>query len=103
MLKDWKMNIIRGPSITEDKKSKIYSTSIPTTVHLDLLAAGDIPDPFIKENYPTVKWVSDCDYLYSTNFNISDEVIKHPFQKLTFEGIDTYADITLNGKHILST
>lgn len=97
------MSILGGPTITEEKKSKVYSTSIPTTVHLDLLAAGDIPDPFVEENYPTVKWVSDCDYLYSTTFNISEEVFNRPFQKLTFEGIDTYSDITLNGKHILST
>lgn len=97
------MRILGGPSVTEEKKNKVYSTSIPTTVHLDLLAAGDIPDPFVKENYPTVKWVSDCDYLYSTEFTVADGVLNHTYQKLTFEGIDTYSDITLNDKHILST
>lgn len=46
---DWSMNIIDGPpeSIAQ-LKSKIYKTSIPTTVHLDLLTAKDIPDPFLK-------------------------------------------------------
>lgn len=99
--KDWTMRIVKGPTIDEEKKTKIYKTSIPTTVHLDLLAANDIPDPFLKENYPTVKWVSDCDYLYTTNFTISDEISKYAHQKITFEGIDTYAEVTLNGKKIL--
>jgi hypothetical protein len=50
----WAMNIISGPSESDSLKNKIYQTSVPTTVHLDLLTAGDIPDPFIKDNYPKV-------------------------------------------------
>ena len=60
-----------GPAIAQTLKSKTYQTSLPTTAHLDLLAAGDISDPFIKDNYPTVKWVSDCTFLYSLNFKVT--------------------------------
>lgn len=50
-----------------------------------------------------LKWVSDCDYQYTLNFTVSDETFKHQFQKLVFEGIDTYAEIKLNNQKILVT
>lgn len=103
LLKDWEMRILKGPGLTQERKDKIFKTSIPTTVHLDLLEAAEIPDPFLKENYPTVKWVSDCDYIYSTNFSVNAATLKFVHHKLTFEGIDTYAEVSLNGKKILTT
>ena len=42
--KDWTMRIVKGPTIDEEKKTKIYKTSIPTNMQLDLLSANEIPD-----------------------------------------------------------
>ena len=50
-----------------------------------------------------MKWVSECDYLYTTSFVLPDDVFKHTYHKLVFEGIDTYSSIALNGKPILTT
>ena len=50
-----------------------------------------------------MKWVSECDYLYSTTFTLDDDVFKHQYHKLVFEGIDTYSSVSLNGKPILTT
>lgn len=34
---------------------------------------------------------------------ITDEIFNHDFQKLSFEGIDTYSEVFLNDKKILIT
>jgi beta-mannosidase len=103
LAKNWEMNLLEGPENISPLKAKVYKTSIPTTVHLDLLAAKDIPDPFIKENYPGVKWISDCTARYALNFSVDEATFSHTYQQLVFEGIDTYADIRLNKVSILST
>jgi beta-mannosidase len=70
-------------------------------VHLDLQQAGEIPNPLEKENYPALKWVSESDYVYSTEFTVSEAVFGHVYHKLTFEGIDTYAEVFLNDRMVL--
>jgi beta-galactosidase/beta-glucuronidase len=100
---NWVMSVLSGSTNIDKLKQKTYPTSIPTTAHLVLQAANDIPDPFLKENYPTLKYVSEINVLFATNFTISDEVFKLSHQQLVFDGIDTYSDIFLNGQKIIST
>lgn len=100
---NWIMSVLSGPPNVDKLKQKTYPTSIPTTAHLVLQAANDIPDPFLKENYPTLKYVSEINVLFATDFTVSDEAFKLSQQQLVFDGIDTYSDIFLNGQKILST
>ncbi|KAL6721533.1 hypothetical protein ACLMJK_000637 [Lecanora helva] len=73
----------------------------PTTVHLDLLHHGLIPDPNIGMNENTVQWVGEKSWLYRTAFQNP----KTPTQKavLAFDGLDTHATVRLNGVIILKT
>ena len=64
------MTVMDGPVTAAGVKSKTYDTSIPTTVHLDLLTAKDIPDPFLLDNYPKVEWVSKLTVKYTLNFGV---------------------------------
>lgn len=100
---NWSMSILSGPNNIEKIKGKVYPTSIPTTLHLVLEAAGDIPNPYLKENYPTLKYVSDCNIKFNVNFNVDDSTFSMDHQQLVFEGIDTYSDIYLNEHKILTT
>ena len=68
------MTFKSGPSNIDRIKDKSYPTSIPTTLHLVLQAAGDIPDPFLKENYPTLKYLSDCNIQFAANFTVEPGV-----------------------------
>ena len=45
--KDWKMTLLGGSSEAQALKGKIFDISIPTTVHLDLEKAGEIPNPLV--------------------------------------------------------
>ncbi|KAK5654337.1 hypothetical protein OQA88_7515 [Cercophora sp. LCS_1] len=78
------------------------SAQVPGDVHSDLLKHGVIPDPFVDLNELEVAWVADETWHYRTEFETpSDVVADGVFVDLVFEGLDTYATVTLNGSEIL--
>ena len=56
-----------------------------------------IPNPFYGKNEEKVQWVENEDWTYRTTFNVTDEQLAREAAVLEFEGLDTYADIYLNG------
>ncbi len=76
---------------------------VPGCVHTDLLANGKIPDPFYGTNEKEVQWVDKQDWEYESRFDLTDELLGLPRLELVFSGLDTYADVTVNGHQILST
>lgn len=76
---------------------------VPGTVHDDLLRLNMIPDPFFGTNEDSVQWVEDKDWEYKTSFTITPDQLLHDEAILNFEGLDTFADIYLNGALIKRT
>ena len=74
--------------------------TVPGTVHTDLLANGRIEDPFYRMNELGLQWIDKKDWEYRTEFSVDDELINKKNQYLVFKGLDTYADIYLNGECI---
>lgn len=114
------MNLQRIP-LTDFKWSELGSglkgkTKIPTkyvscdkirplvssrgSIHLDLLAASAIPDPFIGKNESVVQWVHSKDWVYTCEFP-AQPVQENEYVVLSFEGLDTFAVVSLNGQEIL--
>ena len=79
-----------------------YPATVPGVVHTDLLDNGLIGDPFYRLNERGVQWVDKEDWMYRTTFDVSPELFSKENIILRFDGLDTYADVTLNGKKILS-
>ena len=77
------------------------SARVPGTVHQDLLDHGRLPDPFYGMNEQKVQWVEKEDWLYRTVFTVTADQLKSDAAWLTFEGLDTYADVYLNGSLLL--
>ena len=73
---------------------------VPGDVTADLFAAGIIPDPYYGENYKNIKKYQDKSYKYSRTFYVNNEILSHDIIKLVLKGIDTFADVEINGKHI---
>ncbi|GKT61540.1 glycoside hydrolase family 2 protein [Colletotrichum tofieldiae] len=76
---------------------------IPSQVHVDLLANNKIPDPFLDMNELAVQWVAEKTWVYRTSF-VTPADFSHAPDKVTdlvFEGLDTFATVTLNGAEIL--
>jgi beta-mannosidase len=83
------------------KENKWYKAIVPGTVHTDLLAHKLIPDPFYRDNESKLQWIDREDWEYKTVFNVDAQTFSRKNIELVFDGLDTYADVYLNGKLIL--
>ncbi|MBG8553451.1 beta-mannosidase [Hymenobacter guriensis] len=75
--------------------------TVPGCVHTDLLAAGQIPDPLYRDNELQLQWIGKVDWEYETTFTITPETLQQANVELVFQGLDTYADVTLNEVAVL--
>lgn len=100
----WKYTAGDGPEAA-DVANWHNAQSLPTSIHLDLLANGSIPDPFPAKNEQLVQWAGKKTWIYEKQFTVPSQLFRHPTCKmdLVFEGLDTYTTVTLNGKIILET
>ncbi|MEU1605262.1 glycoside hydrolase family 2 protein [Micromonospora matsumotoense] len=69
---------------------------VPGSTHLDLMAAGLIPDPYLDSNEASLTWMHRVDWQYTTAFQASAPGVDERVE-LVFDGIDTIATIALNG------
>jgi len=76
---------------------------VPGTVHTDLMAAKALVDPFFRDNEKWVQWVSNLDWVYKTEFELDAKIESKAHIDLVLKGLDTYAEVFLNGKSILIT
>ncbi|KXJ88717.1 glycoside hydrolase superfamily [Microdochium bolleyi] len=76
---------------------------VPSQVHLDLLANDIIADPFCDLNELDVQWVAERDWTYRVQFvaPMTQGRLDGVTTTLVFEGLDTFARVTLNGVEIL--
>lgn len=75
---------------------------LPTEIFLDLLEQRLIPDPFVGQNEGLVQWVGEADWLYRTRF-IAPSTPLGTRYTLVFEGLDTFASVSLNQHVIVNT
>jgi beta-mannosidase len=79
----------------------VIPAAVPGCVHLDLLASGLIPDPYLGENEADVAWVGRTDWTYSTTFHHVAEGSERT--DLVLDGLDTVAIVKLNGVVVART
>ena len=81
-----------------------YAATVPGNIHDDLLANKLIPDPFYCDNEQKVQWVADSVWEYRLLFDGScGSGGAFPHNELVFEGLDTYAEVFLNGERLTAT
>lgn len=91
----------KGWEFSQAGSNEWMSARVPGTVHQDLLDHGRLHDPFYGMNEQKVQWVEKEDWLYRTVFTVTADQLKSDAAWLTFEGLDTYADVYLNGSLLL--
>ena len=79
------------------------TASVPGNVYSDLLDHKKIPDPFFGSNELNVQWVPTKNWEYQTTFELDSKTLEKSNIELTFEGLDTYANIYLNDSLIAKT
>jgi beta-mannosidase len=81
--------------------SRWIPATVPGNCYTDLLSNAIIPDPFIADNEKGVQWIDTCSWDYRTVFMPDEKLLSCRNRLLQFDGIDTYAEVFLNGKKIL--
>ena len=76
--------------------------TVPGCVHTDLMANQKIEDPFYRLNEHKVQWIDKMDWEYLTSFQVEAAVLNRENIEMVFHGLDTYAEVYINGQHVLS-
>ena len=90
-------------SLTQVGKTESVAASVPGCVHTDLLNAGKLDDPFYRDNEKNQMWIGEADWQYYRRFTVNDELLSHDVVLLRCHGLDTLANISINGTDIAST
>lgn len=107
---DWKLIYVKNSLLLKDGRTADIDTlrareyneipaTVPGNLEIDLEKAGKLDDPFYADNHRK----RDCEYLhcfYTKEF-VYDGSLEAP--SLYFEGIDTFAEVYLNGVKLGST
>ncbi|MCD8104440.1 MAG: glycoside hydrolase family 2 protein [Lachnospiraceae bacterium] len=109
---NWKMRAVELPPGADlpsdalcDTENAAYSVDaaefipavVPGTVYTDLLREGRMEDPFWKDNEDAALHLMDKDYEYVTVFDCPEDLFACERVLLRFDGVDTIADVYLNG------
>ena len=100
----WQVRLVPGQEQgkTYPKAARWLPAQVPGAVQTDLIAARIVPDPFYRDNESKIQWAGLSDWQYQTHFNVDAATLKREHVELVFDGLDTFAEVTLNGKPLLS-
>lgn len=76
--------------------------TVPGTLHTDLLANKLIEDPYYRLNERGLQWIDKVNWEYRTTFTLDKEMAAKQHILMEFLGLDTYADVLINGQLLLS-
>ncbi|MDR3667654.1 MAG: hypothetical protein P4L35_12495, partial [Ignavibacteriaceae bacterium] len=88
------------PPANNIKAGTWYKAIVPGTIHTDLLNNKLIPDPFYADNENQLQWIGEMDWDYRTTFDLHKTIDLSKPVFIKFNGIDTIAEINLNGESI---
>ena len=91
-----------GWNLKTDTLSIDLQVNLPSEAHADLYAAGLIPHPYGEgDEEQQLQWIPQHIWDYSLKFDVDNIVWNQDNIELIFNGLDTYADVWLNGEKIL--
>ncbi len=94
---NWRMQII-GERDMYGVNGKILPVKIPGSVYGNLLEQGLMPDPYDRMNELTALPLMENDFVFETDFSLTEEQLAGDFLLLRFDGIDTLSKVYLNGR-----
>ena len=93
--------ILAGWRFQQSGQNNWQPATVPGCVHTDLLATKQIEDPLYRDNELKQQWIGKTDWDYETTFEVAPATLQQQHVELVFKGLDTYADVTLNGQPLL--
>ncbi len=90
----WRVEAVRGP-VPATVAGRTVPATVPGSVHLDLLDAGLIEDPFAGCVEAGLTWMHRTHWRYTLDFTAEPARDR---ADLVFDGLDTVATVRLNGR-----
>lgn len=84
------------------KAAKWLPATVPGVVQADLVAHKVVADPFVGLNEAQVQWAGRSDWIYRLPLEANAALLSRGHVELVFEGLDTFATVTVNGSEVLS-
>ena len=92
----------QGWNLATDTLDINLQVNLPSEAHADLYDAGLIPHPYGEgDEEQQLQWIPQHIWDYSLRFDVENGVWQNDNIDLIFNGLDTYADVWLNGEKIL--
>ena len=73
---------------------------VPSVVQQSLYENGLIPHPYLGTVENELLWISDHPWDYGLRFDADRDLLDKEYIELVFDGIDTYAEVSLNGEKL---
>ena len=90
----------QGWTLTGDTLNINMQVDVPSVVQQSLYENGIIPHPYLGTVENQLLWISDHPWDYMLHFDADKDLLEKESVELVFEGIDTYADVSLNGEKL---
>lgn len=92
----------QGWNLKTDTLNINLQVNIPSEAHADLYENGLIPHPYGEgDEEKQLQWIPQHQWDYSLKFDVDKDIWQNDNIDLIFNGLDTYADVWLNGEKIL--
>ena len=90
-----------GWNLKTDTLGIDLQVNVPSLVQADLYDNGLTAHPYQEDVEPQLQWIAQRTWDYTLTFDVAPEVWRKKTIDLVFKGLDTYADVWLNGEMIL--
>ncbi|MGH9617499.1 MAG: glycoside hydrolase family 2 protein, partial [Acidobacteriaceae bacterium] len=83
--------------------SQWLPAKVPGDVPLDLIANKLISDPNYRDDEANLQWMENANWEYRTTITANPQLLNRQNIELIFDGLDTCAEVYLNGSLVLSS
>lgn len=90
----------QGWTLAGDTLDINMQVDVPSVVQQSLYENSVIPHPYLGTVENQLLWISDHPWDYTLHFDVDKEMLENYCVELVFEGLDTYADVKLNGEKL---
>lgn len=100
---DWRFRLLPGDAQAAAHRDAAdwHAATVPGSVHTDLFANKLIPDPYVGAPEAGLQWIGLADWEYEGRFDVDAGTLQRKHAALVFEGLDTFAEVRLNGREVL--
>ena len=103
--RDWQVRLDPADAAAtkaHPREAAWFPAQVPGSVQQDLIRAKRVPDPFIATNEGAIQWAGLSAWQFRTTLTVTPAMLAHGHLDLVFDGLDTFATVTVNGQPLLT-